>query len=367
MKIVATVTNDLTTDQRMIRICSSLAKAGHEVCLVGRQLPDSQVLREQPFGQKRFRLFFKKGKLFYFEYNVRLFFFLLFKKWDVVHSVDLDSLFPAVLVSRLRRKLCVYDAHEYFTEVPEVIDRPRVKNTWEWVAQYCIPKVDSAVTVCGSLAKIFQQKYGRPFEVVRNVPFRKPPPPAKSFSETKLRILLYQGVLNEGRGLEEIILAMTDLPQVKLWLAGEGDLSQKLRKMVDELGLKQRVKFWGKLSPEQLSEVTLQADLGLNLLKNKGLNYYYSLANKAFDYIQAGLPSLNMAFPEYELLNEKFGTFYLLADLEKTSILEAVNELFSDEKKYQAMAENCRKAAGELIWEKEEKVLLKIYAEGSVK
>ena len=361
MKIIATVTNDLTTDQRMIRICSSLSRAGHEVTLVGRELPDSKPLTERPFGQKRFRLFFQKGKFFYFEYNLRLFFFLLFQKIDSVHAVDLDTLLSAILVCRLRRKKCVYDAHEYFTEVPEVVERPGVKKAWEWVADFCIPKVTAAMTVCESLSKIFEEKYRMKFTVVRNVPFRKPLPNPKEFSENKTKILLYQGVLNDGRGLEEIIEALPEIPNVELWLAGEGDLSEKLREMVEELELTDRVEFFGRLKPEQLGEVTIRADLGLNLLKNKGLNYYYSLANKAFDYIQAGLPSLNMAFPEYEILNEKHSTFVLLPDLRKETIVNVVHQIFSDEKKYRSMVENCRKAAPILVWEKEEKILLDLY------
>lgn len=344
----------------MIRICTTLAKAGYNVSLVGRELSHSKELSEAVFQQKRFRLLFNQGKLFYLEYNIRLFFYLLFSKWDVVHSVDLDSLLPGYLVAFLKRKTCIYDAHEYFTEVPEVVERPAVKSVWEWVAHFCIPRLGNAITVGESLAEVFQKKYRTRFTVIRNVPFQKPLPEVKSVSEESKRVLLYQGVLNDGRGLEETIEALSDLEDIELWLAGEGDLSDLLRETVNSKGLEKRVKFLGRLSPNELTEVTLKADLGLNLLKNKGLNYYYSLANKAFDYIQAGLPSLNMAFPEYKELNQKHATFLLLSDLKKETIIRGINVVFK-ENIYNRLSRNCQKASRILTWENEEKKLLDVY------
>ena len=139
-KIFFTVTNDLTYDQRMIRICTSLNNAGYNVCLVGRQRRGSEALRTQVFEQKRLKCFFDKGKMFYFEYNFRLFFFLLFRRFDAVCSIDLDSILAGYYSSKLKRKICIYDAHEYFTELPEVVERPKIKGVWEWVANKTIPK-----------------------------------------------------------------------------------------------------------------------------------------------------------------------------------------------------------------------------------
>ncbi len=156
-------------------------------------------------------------------------------------------------------------------------------------------------------------RYGIHFEVVRNVPLKRSIKTAAPQKNPK--ILLYQGVLNEGRGLEFAIEAMQQLEGVQLWLAGEGDLSDQLRRLVDQLQLQEKVRFLGYLPPKELAKVTPQAFLGLNLLENKGLSYYYSLANKCFDYIQAGVPSIQMNFPEYTRLNETYETFVLLDTL----------------------------------------------------
>ncbi len=359
-RIICTVTNDLTYDRRMQRICRSLCLAGHEVTLIGRKLPRSRPLRTELYLQHRIACYFQKGKAFYLEYNLRLLAFLLREPFDIVCGVDLDTLVPALLASRRNGARCVYDAHEYFSEVPEVVSRPIVKWIWEKVAAWAIPRVDAAYTVGDALARQLATRYGKPFSVVRNVPYKRPHVPGHEVPRRP--VLLYQGALNEGRGLECALEAMLSLPEAELWLAGEGDLSGKLRAMASDLGLDGRVKFLGLVEPEALDKLTDQASLGLNLLENRGLSYYYSAANKAYDYIQAGLPSLQMNFPEYRSLNERYGVFCLLEDLRPDRIAREIQRLFRDPEHYSTLAAACRKAAGELNWEKEEKALRDIYS-----
>lgn len=351
-KIYFTVTNDLTYDQRMIRICTSLANVGYNVWLIGRQRPNSKPLRQQAFQQKRLNCFFERGKFFYLEYNIRLFFFLMWHRFDAVCSIDLDTILAGFYSSRIKRKICIYDAHEYFTEVPEVVQRPTTKRIWEWVAQHTIPKLTHAYTVCQSLQEVFQKRYHTSFEVIRNVPFQQTKPIEQLSFQTPF-ILLYQGVLNDGRGLEEMIAALQQLPEVEFWLAGEGDRSQELRQLVQTLGLDRQVKFLGYIQPHELKAVTLKAHLGVNLLQNKGLNYYYSLANKFFDYIQALKPSLNMNFPEYAMIIEEHPVGLLLDDLTPETIVSSIKKIIEQPEVYQTLQANCLKAREVFVWEKE--------------
>ncbi|MCR9287993.1 MAG: glycosyltransferase [Bacteroidetes bacterium] len=369
-KLIFTVTNDLTYDQRMIRICSSLAQNGYDVLLVGRKRSFSkQLSKSLPFQQKRISCFFNKGKLFYLEYNLRLFFFLFFSKFDLICSIDLDTILPGFIISNLRDKIGVYDAHEYFTELPEVINRPLVKKIWNWVANRTIPKLKYAYTVGNGLAGIFEKQYGVQFDVIRNVPLRGTilegldlEKSFKPYDNSNKAILLYQGALNDGRGLEEVIEAMPKIQNAELWLVGEGDLSQVLRKKAKNLGLLENgIHFLGYKTPKELKEITLKATVGLNLLQNKGLNYYYSLANKAFDYIQAGIPSVNMEFPEYQHINKETEVFYLITDLEKETLANAIIQLLSNRVLYKKLRKNCLAARERFIWENEEIKLLKFY------
>ena len=359
MRLVFSVTNDLVYDQRMQRICATLAEAGHEVTLVGRLRRSSAELEGTKYQQVRLFCWFERGKLFYLEYNLRLLWWLLWRSFEVYTGIDLDTLLPNLLVARLKGKKCFYDAHEYFTEVPEVVDRPFTKRIWETVARLAIPRVDKAYTVGPALAQIFQDRYGVPFQVVRNVPLRsgihhpvqKPAQP----------IVLYQGVLNVGRGLETAIAAMQHIEGAELWLAGEGDLSATLRQLTIDLQLESRVKFLGYLAPIELRKVTKQATIGLNLLENRGQSYYFSLANKAFDYIQAGVPSIQMNFPEYLALQTEYGVFYLLQNLAIEPLVVAIQRLLTDNELYLSLQSECQKAAEIWCWDKEKESLKLIY------
>ena len=365
MKIIyLTVTTDLTYDQRMQRICTSLAKTGYEVHLIGRALPNSVPLTDQPFQQHRLQCRFHRGKLFYLEFNLRLLWLLLFQKMDALCAVDLDTLMPGTFVAGWKQIPLVYDAHEYFSELPEVVERPFVKKIWEWLACRCIPFAKAAYTVGDELAQIFTERYHISFKVIRNVPFQKPfPTTAVLHHRFQKRILLYQGALNEGRGLEAVLEAMQELENVELWLAGEGDLFGKLGVMARELSVADKVKFLGYVQPAELIDLTQKASIGLNLLENKGLNYYYSLANKCFDYIQAGVPALHMQFPEYERINRDFEIGILLPDLAVDRLVNTVKSLLDDKERYMQLAKNCQQAAAQLNWEKEEPRLFQIYQE----
>lgn len=359
-KIILSVTNDLTYDQRMQRICDSLNAAGYSVELVGRRHSRSRPLEERPYGQTRLSCRFEKGKAFYLEYNIRLLIYLLRSRFQLLCAVDLDTMVPVWLAGRLKGAVLVYDAHEYFSEVPEVIRRPAVRRVWEWVARQFIPRMDRCYTVGPALAEIFEKRYGKPFAVVRNLPRRKAAqvqthPPSRP-------VFFYQGALNEGRGLEALIEVMPSFPHATLWLAGEGDLSQTLRDKVKRSGLESQVRFLGYVRPAELPGLTRQATIGFNLLENKGLSYYYSLANKAFDYIQAGIPSVHMDFPEYRSLQEIYGVFHLVPDLQHETLRAAIKKLLEDKPYADAIRENCRKASAELVWEEEEKLLLGVYS-----
>ena len=356
--IIACVTTDLTFDQRMQRICSALQDAGYHVTLIGRQKKSSLPLDKKNYRQVRLKTPVEKGALFYAFYNFRLFFFLLFSPASILNSVDSDTLLACTLVSRIRGLPLIYDAHEYFVELPELQGRPAVQKIWEKITRWGTRHCNAAYTVGPALASILSQRYKLPFEVIRNLPIPRKIKPQKKKDQ---RILLYQGALNAGRGLEQLIQAMHHLPHLQLWLAGEGDLSDDLREKVKKENLQDRIRFLGYLKPEALQELTPQASIGLNLLENRGLNYYYSLANKAFDYIQAGIPAIHMDFPEYRALNQAFEVAILIPDLSEISLTVAIQRLTEDQEHYQKLADNCKRAAEYYHWENEKEQLVNIY------
>jgi glycosyltransferase involved in cell wall biosynthesis len=352
----------------MQRICDTLAREGYSVTLVGRLRKHSKPLATFNFKTIRLFCFFESGKMFYIEYNIRLFFWLFFQRFDGVCAVDLDTILPCFGVAKIFNKKIIYDAHEYFTETPEVVRRPRIKRIWERVADATIPRIQHCYTVGNALAKIFSERYHVDFQTVRNVPFEniKNNQNEKIGTETDFKIIFYQGALNEGRGLEAAIAAMQQLENAQLWLAGEGDLSEKLRTLTTDLQLEKRVKFLGWVSPDALRLRTREAYIGLNLLENRGASYYYSLANKFFDYTQAHVPQVTMRFPEYERLCEAHEVAILVetkpdGSLDTGGVAQTLKNLIEDENLYQKLKNNTFQAAQQWNWTHESKQLIAFY------
>lgn len=361
-RIHLTVINDLNYDQRMQRICRSLAEAGYEVTLIGRTRKNSKPLKDnsdiQPgiFHQKRLNCFFDKGKLFYLEYNLRLLFFLLFQKTDIICGIDLDTILPTWLAAKWRGKHFVYDAHEYFTETSSLHGREFEKRVWKRVESLIVPKIKNAYTVNRSIATIFEKEYAVVFDVIRNVPILKAPTPKESKTE---KYILYQGVLNKGRGLEFVLSCMPEIEE-KLVIAGDGPIREKLEQICRDLKIESKVEFLSFVLPEKLNTISENAWVGLNLIENTGLSYYYSLANKFFDYIHARIPQICMGFPEYKLLNDEYNCALLLDDFNKKQFIEFITQL-KDENLYQSLTANTEKARQDLNWQKESQHLIRFY------
>lgn len=357
--------NDLVTDNRVHKVAVSLQKMGFEPVLVGRLLAGSHSV-DRDYATHRMKLMFRKGPMFYFEYNLRLFFWLLKSKIDIFLANDLDTLPANFLASRIKRKPLVYDSHEYFTEVPELISRPVIKFIWTGLEKFLVPKVNAAYTVCESIAEVYRDLYGVDFKVVRNLPVcseAKINIPEIIVDSEKPKIILYQGALNLGRGIEAAIRAIQFIEGAELWLAGDGDLTNQLKQLVFELKLELKVKFLGRLPIEQLSVITRQADLGISLEEDLGLNYRFALPNKLFDYIQAGIPVLVSNLPEMKKIVAEYGIGMIAETHQRKELAESMKTALFDQEKRSVWKQNLEVAAKELCWENEEEILRKVYSQ----
>ncbi|OAV45915.1 hypothetical protein A3850_013115 [Lewinella sp. 4G2] len=346
----------------MDRICTSLVNAGHQVVLVGRLRKNSRPLPERPYRQHRITCRFDAGKAFYLEYNYKLVRELRHWKYDVVCSVDVDTLAAGAALTRGSQQL-VFDAHEWFHMTPEVVNRSLIRGFWKGLARQLMPFTDLRYTVAPQLAKQLAQEYGYPFGTVRNLPQLAPAAAPYIPLEDQPKIILYQGMLNPGRGLETAIIAMDLLEDCVLWIAGSGPEEDQLQALAVTLKHPDRVKFLGFIPPDELPELTRRAWLGINLLANSSPSYYYSLANKALDYVQAGLPSVQMDFPEYRALADQYGCYLLLEDLVAPDLAKLIQAVADDEAAYNELQRACTEAAPELCWASEEQELLRLWSQ----
>ena len=370
-RIVLAVTNDLATDQRVDRSCISLVEAGYDVVLVGRKLPESPKLDPRPYTMQRMRLVFRRSALFYAEYNFRLFVKLLFVRADAFFANDTDTLLACRMAAAVRRKKLFFDAHELFPEVPELVDKPRVRAVWRHIEEKCLPRVDAAFTVCQSVADEYYARYGVTMTVVRNLAMRFSDNQKADKETSTTPTLLYQGAVNVGRGVREAIDAMQYLPKCRLVVAGDGDLLPELREYASHLEWADRVCFLGRVRPEELHTITGKASLGLCLLEDLGLNYRYALPNRVGDFAQAGVPLLATDFPEIRRIFDSYGIGTLTEACPKvksgkmyekyvTELADTIRKTldFWNDMPAQERAQRFQRAGEELCWEKEKSIFV---------
>ena len=365
-KIICSVTNDLNSDRRMIRICSALSENNYDVQLVGREQKKSAHIISQKFAQHRFKLWFNSGKLFYLNYNARVFFWLLFQKFEALYAVDLDTLGACALAISFKKTFThthpklIFDAHELYTDTPEVFNRPLIRKIWLAVEKFGVPKTDVRFTVSATIAEELFHRYGKNFEVVRNAP----PLNFYKNNENNLqprfdkKTLIYVGNLNIGRGLETAIDALPFLPGYKLEIIGDGVLMEPLKTLATKLKVAERVIFYGHKNPDVIPEILQRATFGLHISENMGRSYELSLANKFFDYIHAGLPVIFTEFVEYKTINTEFNIGVMI---EKTDVQQLVRVILNFENNFKAwdvLVQNCYSAREVLNWEEEEKTLI---------
>lgn len=355
--IVFTVTNDLNYDQRMVRICISLSKAGYKVTLIGFKRKKSKPLQERPYKQVRIPILAEKGKWLYGGYWVMLFFYLLFKRCDALCAIDLDTILPVYMISVIRNKRRIYDAHEIFTELKEVVTKPKEKKIWEWIERTTLPRFAFRYTVGDYCALHFKEKYGKDFAVVRNATILQP----FTIPEKKGKYILFQGWVNEGRYFEELIPAMHHI-DVPLIVCGEGNFYNQLQELVKLHGVEDKVQLKGFVPPEELKHFTANATIGLSLFHPISKNNEYSLANRFFDYMHHAIPQLCMNFPEYKKFNQEYEIAMLIdTPITTESLIASLNKLLSDTEYYTHLQQNCMQAREKYCWQNEEKTLLSVY------
>lgn len=366
-KAIVSVTNDLVTDNRVRRLCSMLVNIGYDVVFIGRKLPGSLPLPSENYRMRRMKLWFNRNAFFYAEYNIRLFFYLLFHKADVLVANDLDTLLANYMAAKIKGCKLVYDSHELFTEVPELEHNAFAKKVWGKIENWIVPKLEYAVTVNQSIADIFHTKYGTHFMVLRNMPYRYVPTVKKNRTDlglpTDKKIIILQGNgINISRGAEEAVDAMKHIqvPSILL-IIGNGDVISILKETVAKENLGDRVIFKDRLPYYELMQYTANADLGITFDKGNNLNYYYSLPNKIFDYIQAGIPVLSSRLPELERIVTTYEVGGLIENHHPEYIAQMMELCLSDEELRSKWSKNLRLAADILCRENEEKELMQLY------
>ena len=356
-RILISVTNDLTTDQRVEKTCEVLSEIGYDVLLVGRKLKKSLPIQRN-YETIRFRLLFNKGFLFYAEFNIRLFIFLLFTKKDLLFSNDLDTLLPNYIIGKLQNKKLVFDSHELFSEIPELVNKQQVKKVWLFLEKTIIPKLQNVITVSDSIKNHYHNLYGISAIVIRNIPKIKKISQRNFEIDAKgKKVILYQGSVNIGRGIELMIDTMALLDEYLFIVIGDGDILEQLNEKVSNLSLHNKVKFLGKKTPEELKELTPNATIGMSLEEDLGLNYRYALPNKIFDYLHANVPVIVADLPEMRTLIKRYPIGEILTERTPKTLAKTIISMTNN-----SYEKELKTAKKELNWSKEKEKLISIFS-----
>ncbi len=287
---------------------------------------------------------------------------MLFHKADLLFSNDLDTLLPNYVLSKLKGVPIIYDSHEYFTGVPELIDHPAKRNTWKRLEKMIIPKLKYMFTVNDSIAKLYHDEFGINIKVMRNLPIKKSLPEKVTRESLGLpvnkNIILLQGAgININRGAEEAIEAMTLLDNCLLLIVGGGDAVESLKQLTERLKLTEKVQFIPKLPFDELIQYTMQADIGLSIDKDTNINYRYSLPNKLFDYIQAEVPVLISPLIEVKKIVHTYNVGVCIDSHNPEDIAGEIKYMLADRERYNTWKDNTIKAKEDLCWQKEKTIL----------
>ncbi|RYD70465.1 MAG: glycosyltransferase [Sphingobacteriales bacterium] len=276
---------------------------------------------------------------------------------DLVCAIDLDTILPCYLVSRLKKIPRVYDAHELFCEMKEIVERPAIYKAWKWIEKRTVPEFPDGYTVNQPIADQFRTMYGVNYEVIRNISALETLEiPVKSE-----KYILYQGAVNEGRSFETLIPAMQQV-NARLIICGDGNFMDQAKALVAQYDLEQKIIFKGKIEPSKLRSYTTGAWMGITLFEKEGLSNYYSLANRFFDYLHAGIPQICVDYPVYHDLNNPLPFAVLINNLDADTIAAAINQLLNDNLLYESLQKNALVVRQQLNWQNEEQKLITFYS-----
>lgn len=392
------VSNDLLTDQRVMRHVGALREAGYEVTTVCRtDLP----------------VRWQRGWRFYAAFNWRLWRRLresvnvlmrecvsadaantnaITQSRDnampiIVWANDTDTLPGCWLAARGRCRL-VMDAHELFPEVPEIQDKPLVKWVWRTIERWLMPKCDALLTVSQGIADYYKDRYGVEMTVVRNLSSGQWSVASGQSGGSHCRVsilstdhcplstLLYAGKVNVGRGVDWAIDALEWLPGCRLVVAGDGDLLEAMKAYSAEKPWADRVVFTGRLMPEEMTALVTSCGfrstgsrsscgvrstgsrspqaVGLVMLEDKGLSYHYALPNRVGAFVQAGVPMVVSDLPEMAHVVRRYGVGEVMAEPGARALAEAVERVLAREWKDEDFAA----AREDMDWNKEKQKLI---------
>lgn len=283
---------------------------------------------------------------------------------DVVHAHDVNTLPTAWLVSVLTRSPLIYDAHEISTDREGYASFRKLVG---WIEKRLMPKVAASITTTDTRAKFFARAYGvsRPLVLQNRPRYESVDPSQRIRNELKLQeawpIVLYQGGIQQGRGLERLVEAAAQVSNAYFVFIGGGLFESVLKELTHSLGLENRVYLIPAVSLADLPSYTASADIGVQPIENTCLNHFSTDSNKLFEYIMAGLPVVASSLPEIRKLVSEHELGLLVEPGNISELASAICRLVDNNDLRHKFKKKAAIASQYLNWDKQERALLSLY------
>ncbi len=284
---------------------------------------------------------------------------------DIYHANDLNTLPQAIVCSKLRLKPkpLIYDSHEVQSDRtgynPKTIKR---------IESFMLKFVDQMIVENHTRAKYNEDIYGFYPKTLYNYSEKyniEEKPQINLHKKIGInedeKILLYQGGLQQGRGLELLIEAMDEIEEGHLLFIGGGKLTQTLKEQAEASKQADRIHFLDKVPFQELPSYTREAYLGFQVLQNICFNHYSASSNKLFEYMMAHVPVVSCDFPEIKKVVEETNTGLVVDSHNASEIANVVNQLVKDTSLRNQLSENTKQAKEIYNWNNEKSKLLEVY------
>lgn len=356
-KVIITFLGNIDYDTRCNNLFNTLDSQGFDVEFIG-----FDWLTENFKSVKGKRTVYKLSKkpisiFFYIKFYSTLKLHLLSKKFDIIFAEDLYCLPVCVVVAKMKKAKVIYDCRELFGFLAGLKNKKLVQKFWSIIEKLFINKANLVLTTGEMDSEFIRNHYQITNDlVIRNLPlYRKTDSPFDYYSALKIekskKVLLYQGVVLHGRGLKMIFDFLQTTNDFVLVVAGGGEMLSFYRDLAEKLHISEKVFFIGKIPQEKLISYTTGAFIGLALIENISLSYYYALPNKLFEYIMAEIPVIATDLPQMKKIIDEFKVGLTIKENDIEQIKQSLYKLKDDESYYNQLKYNCRIASQTLNWE----------------
>lgn len=364
-KVLITFLGNMNYDTRCKNLFDTLSANNYDVEFIGFDWLTEEF--KETYGKISI-VKLKKGFIslsFYLKFIWYLKLKLFSTKASIIFAEDIYTLPFAVIFGKLKRAKIYYDSRELFGYLAGLKDKKLKQAVWKSIEKFFIKKADYVIVTGQMDGEFLQKEFGiKKVIPLRNLPrYYKPELHLDLHSHLRIdkskKIIIYQGVLLKGRGIEKVFSVLNELPNHVFVIAGGGEYEQHYKQLAEQMNLTEQVFFLGKLTQENLPQVTASVDVGVALIENLSTSYYYALPNKLFEYIMAKVPVIVSNLPQMKEIVDKYDVGFAVNIDNKDELVSVIKKLSEDANLYESKKQNCRIASQELNWEKEVVALLK--------